>query len=87
MNIEKYLTDHYKVLKYLNDNSTKQKNIQITLNDLEKGLNISRTKINSIKKELIKDELITHNVNTSKYFITKKGTKFLETILVITKIN
>lgn len=85
MLIDKLTTNYFKVLAFLYDNKiviNKKYMIAITQAEVSEMMNINKTTINHIFKELKEDELISNDENKQgRYYITEKG------IEVVRKIN
>lgn len=85
MLIDKITTNYFKVLSFLYENKivvNKKYMIPITQSEVSEEMNINKTTINNIFKELKEDGLITNDERKQgRYYITEKG------IEIVKKIN
>ena len=84
MLIDKITTNYFKVLSFLYENKivvNKKYMIPITQSEVSEEMNINKTTINNIFKELKEDGLITNDEKKQgRYYITEKGMEIVKKI-------
>lgn len=84
MLIDKITTNYFKVLSFLYENKivvNKKYMIPITQSEVSEEMNINKTTINNIFKELKEDGLITNDERKQgRYYITEKGIEIVKRI-------
>ena len=78
-NIECLTNNNYKVLSYLYDRKDKNNLVKITQNELSKEINLNRTTVNTIFKELILNGFLIHDKSrVGRYYLTNLAVKTIE---------
>ena len=84
MLIDKITTNYFKVLSFLYENKivvNKKYMIPITQSEVSEEMNINKTTINNIFKELKEDGLITNDERKQgRYYITEKGIEIVKRV-------